>query len=76
MPDDQIRCQSGSIELTENGWSRACNLRDRYWPYVVYECGAPNPRLLRVQDPFYRLIATAKGGAIIVEEEIFGAGEP
>ncbi len=64
------RAGVGDIELTENEWSRACNLRDRYWLYVVYDCGTPNPRLLRVQNPFYKLIATAKGGVIIDETEV------
>jgi len=63
------RAGVGDIELTENEWSRSCNLRDRYWLYVVYNCGTPNPRLLRVQDPFRKLIATAKGGIIIDETE-------
>ncbi len=68
------RAGVGDIELTENEWSRACNLRDRYWLYVVYDCGAPNPRLFRVRNPFYNLIATAKGSVIIGEEEIFRRG--
>jgi len=67
------RAGVGDIELTENEWSRACNLRDRYWLYVVFDCGTPNPRLLRVQDPFYKLIATAKGGVTVDETEIFRA---
>ncbi len=46
------RAGVGDIELTENEWSRACNSRDRYWLYVVYDCGTSNPRLLRVQNPF------------------------
>jgi SNF2 family DNA or RNA helicase len=67
------RAGVGDIELTENEWSRACNLRERYWLYVVYDCGTPNPRLMRVQDPFYKLVATAKGGVTIDETEIFRA---
>jgi len=63
----------GDIELTENEWSRACNSRDGYWLYVVYDCGTPNPRLFRVQDPFKKLIATAKGGVIIDENEVLRA---
>lgn len=51
-------------------WSRACNLRDRDWLYVVYGCGTPSPRLLQVQDPFHKLIASAKGGVMIDESEI------
>ncbi|MFZ0890359.1 MAG: helicase-related protein [Candidatus Binataceae bacterium] len=69
------RAAVGDIELTENEWSRACNLRDRYWLYVVYECGTPNPRLLRVQDPFRKLIATAKGGVLIDETEILRSAD-
>ena len=69
--EEKGRAGIGDIELTENEWSRACNLRERYWLYVVYNCGTPNPRLLRVQNPFYKLIATAKGGVMIDEGEIF-----
>jgi len=69
------RAGIGDIELTENEWSRACNLRDRYWLYVVYHCGTPTPRLFRVQDPFKRLIATAKGGVLIDEAEILRAAD-
>ena len=68
------RAGVGDIELTENEWSRACNLRDRYWLYVVFDCGTPSPRLFRVQNPFHKLIATAKGGVIISEESIFSQG--
>ena len=39
----------GDIELTENEWSRACNSRDKYWLYVVYDCSTSSPRLLRVR---------------------------
>jgi hypothetical protein len=42
---------------------------------VVYDCGTLNPRLSRVQDPFKKLIATAKGGVTIDEKEIIGAAE-
>ena len=69
------RAGIGDIELTENEWSRACNERARYWLYVVYNCGTPDPRLLRVQDPFRKLIATAKGGVLIDETQILGTAE-
>lgn len=65
----------GDIELTENEWNRACNSRDRYWLYAVYDCGTPHPPLLRVNDPFNKLIATAKGGVIIDETEIMQAAQ-
>jgi|GEM_PF-5499548 len=64
---------TGDIELTENQWGSARNLRDRYWLHVVFDCGTPNPRLHRVSDPFYELVATAKGGVTIDETEIFKA---
>jgi hypothetical protein len=44
----EARAGAGDTELIENEWSRACNPRDRYCLYVVYECATPNPRLLRV----------------------------
>jgi hypothetical protein len=69
------RSRVGDVELTENEWPRAVNLRSRYWLYVVYDCATPHPRLLRVQDPFGRLVARAKGGVIIDERAIFDAAE-
>jgi hypothetical protein len=34
----------GDVELTENEWVRACNQRDGYWLYVVFDCGTSHPR--------------------------------
>ncbi|MBX3279696.1 MAG: DUF1822 family protein, partial [Acidobacteria bacterium] len=64
------RAGVGEVELTENEWVRACNLRERYWLYVVYDCASPQPRLHRIQDPFGKLIVRAKGGVVIGEQEI------
>ena len=50
------RAGTGSVEMSENEWAKACNLRDRYWLYVVFNCATPKPRLVRVRDPFARLI--------------------
>ncbi|MBI3940645.1 MAG: DUF3883 domain-containing protein [Acidobacteria bacterium] len=69
------RAAIGDIEITDNEWAKACNLRDRYWLYVVFECSSAVPRLLHIQDPFGKLLATAKGGVIIDEREIFAAAE-
>ncbi|MAT40372.1 MAG: hypothetical protein CL946_12290, partial [Ectothiorhodospiraceae bacterium] len=62
-PNDQQRCievkgrvGTGEIEITDNEWARACNLREDYWLYVVYHCGTPTPQLVRVQDPFGNLL--------------------
>ena len=62
-PGDERRCievkgraSTGEIEVTDNEWARACNLRDEYWLYVAYHCATPTPQLVRVQDPFDRLL--------------------
>lgn len=65
----------GDIELTENEWAKAANLRQDYWLYVVYDCATAHPRLLRVQDPFAKLLVRAKGGVIIGEASVFEAAE-
>ena len=64
------RAGIGEIELTENEWARAYNLRDKYWLYAVFDCGGAQPRLFRVQDPFARLIAKARGGVVIGYSDI------
>ena len=38
------RADRGQIQLTENEWPTAINVRDRYWLYVVVDC-ATNPVL-------------------------------
>jgi hypothetical protein len=67
------RAAVGDVELTENEWAKACNLRARYWLYVVYDCASP--RLLRIRDPFKRLVATPKGGVVIGQAAVFAAAE-
>ena len=69
------RAAIGDVELTENEYIRACNLRDRYWLYVVFECAKASPRLLRVQDPFGKLIVQQRGSVIVGEGQIFAAAE-
>jgi hypothetical protein len=70
------RAGISNVELTENEYIKACNLRDRYWLYVVFECAKAVPRLLRIQDPFGKLIARAKNSVIIDDRELFAAAEP
>jgi hypothetical protein len=65
----------GDVELKENEWAKAANLREQYWLYVVYDCAAAHPRLLRVQDPFAKLLVRAKGGVVVDEVSVFGAAE-
>ena len=51
------RAGTGDIKLHENEWAKACNLRESYWLYAVYDCATPQPRLVRVRDPFAKLLA-------------------
>ncbi len=69
------RADIGNVELSENEWVMACNHRERYWLYVVFRCASSNPQLLRVRDPFRKLMANPKGGVIIEEDSIFSAAE-
>jgi len=48
------RAGRGPVQLTENEWPTAVNVRDLYWLYVVVDC-AMNPKLYRVQDPAFKL---------------------
>ena len=50
------RAATGEIEVTDNEWARACNLRADYWLYAVYHCATPTPQMARVQDPFEKLL--------------------
>jgi hypothetical protein len=50
-------------------------MREGYWLYAVYDCATPSPRLVRVQDPFGRLLAKAKGSVLISATEIVEAAE-
>jgi len=69
------RARMGEIELSENEWAKACNLRSDYWLYVVYDCATAFPRLMRVQDPFGKLLARVIGSVRISETQIFDAAE-
>jgi hypothetical protein len=64
------RAGTGEVEVSANEWGKACNLRERYWFYVVCDCATPNPRLVRVQDPFAGLLAKAKGSVLISVKQI------
>jgi len=69
------RAEVGEVELSENEWAKACNLREGYWLYVVYGCASAQPHLLRVQDPFAKLLVQARGGVIVGQHEVIGAAE-
>ena len=42
-------------------WKQACPPGGRYRLCVVFDCAPPAPRLLRVQDPFGKLLARSRG---------------
>jgi hypothetical protein len=69
------RAGSGAVEVSENEWAKACNLRGRYWLYVAFDCATPQPRLVKVQDPFGKLLAKAKGSVLIDAREILAAAD-
>jgi len=69
------RAGVGEIEVSDNEWAKACNLRDRYWLYVVFNCAGAHPELHRIQDPFGKLIARAKGGVLLDAASILQAAE-
>ena len=68
----------GSIELSDNEWSRACTLRESYWLYVVFDCATPQPRLVRIRDPFGKLLARSHGSTAytIAPADLMEASEP
>lgn len=97
-PGDERRCievkgraSTGEIEVTDNEWARACNLRGDYWLYVAYHCATPTPQLVRVQDPFDKLLVRPfsktqavtrtisavieTGGVRISQQQVTEAGE-
>jgi len=69
------RAATGEVEMEDNEWARACNMREDYWLYTVFDCASPNPRLLRVQDPFTKLLVKAKGAVRISAREITAVSE-
>ena len=54
------RAGTGGIEMSDNEWAKACNLRDEYWLYVVFDCATSHPRLMRVRDPFAKLLVRSR----------------
>ncbi len=68
------RAGIGNVDISENEWAKACNLRDRYWLYVVFDCASSNPHLIRIQDPWSKLLTRVRG-FIINEQEIITIGE-
>lgn len=70
------RAGLGDVEVTANEWARACNLRNDYWLYVVYHCATPKPQMVRVQDPFGKLMIQEKGSLLIAASAILKNTHP
>ena len=64
------RAKTGDIEVSANEWAKACNMRQDYWLYAVYNCATSAPRLARVQDPFGNLLAKAKGSVLVSQAQV------
>ncbi|MFN7672453.1 MAG: helicase-related protein [Planctomycetota bacterium] len=67
------RAATGLVEVTDNEWARACNLRGQYWLYVVFDCGTQAPRLHRIRDPFGNLLAKTRTSFQVSEAQILEA---
>ena len=67
----------GGIEMKDNEWANACNLRGKYWLYVVFDCATAHPRLVRVRDPFGKLLAKTQESTAytITESQLLDAEE-
>ena len=68
------RAGRGPVQLTDNEWPTAANVRDKYWLYVVADC-ATHPKLFRVQDPI-RLAFRTRQSFTINMGEVIREAEP
>lgn len=69
------RAGTGDVDVSDNEWAQACNLRGEYWLHVVFDCATPHPRLVRVQDPFAKLLLAKSAGVIVTPRDILAVGE-
>jgi superfamily II DNA or RNA helicase len=42
------RAETGDIEVSANEWAKACNMRQGYWLYAVYDCAKPSASKTRL----------------------------
>jgi hypothetical protein len=68
------RAGRGPVQLTDNEWPTAANVREKYWLYVVADC-ATDPKLFRVRDPI-RLAFKTKQSFTINIGEVIKEAEP
>ena len=71
------RAGRSTVELELNEWKQAFHLGDRYWLYVVFDCATPDPRLVRVRDPFRRLLAKRRESSawVVSAQSLIDAAE-
>ena len=71
------RARAGAVGISDNEWAAACNLRGSYWLYVVFDCDTSHPRLVRVRDPFGKLLANSRtsNSYTVNAEALYGAAE-
>jgi superfamily II DNA or RNA helicase len=63
------RAGRGAVQLTDNEWPTAANVRDKYWLYVVADC-ATDPKLFRVRDPIRLAFKTRQSFTINIGDVI------
>ena len=64
------RAGVGDVDISENEWAKACNLREKYWLYVVFDCAGSHPHLVRIQDPWSKLLTKVRGFVLNQQEII------
>ncbi|MEW5869074.1 MAG: helicase-related protein [Chloroflexota bacterium] len=69
------RAAVGDVDISDNEWTRACNLREKYWLYVVFDCASNHPNLIRIRDPWGKLVAAARGYVLEVAKLLENAEE-
>jgi len=72
------RAGQGAVQIEENEWKQAFQLRENYWLYVVLDCATPNPTLVRVQDPWAQVFASERHSKrfSIAARSLIAIGEP
>ena len=70
QPDGETRCIEAKgragragIQMEANEWKQACHLGEQYWLYAVFDCATPSPELVRVRNPFAKLLTHQRSTA-------------
>ena len=66
------------IQMEANEWKQACHLGERYWLYAVFGCATSSPELVRVCDPFTKLLTHQRSmtAYTISASDLLAAAEP